>query len=182
MEQNVFLVKWYGPFTQDELKKWEEMQKFKCSLYLLHGMLKHVQTKESYYCGMSTRSVHKRLSDKNHHINEIKDRLNSIYAGCISNVRGISANKTRLIEKIITAYLTESVGRKRMLNLRNFNYPTQNVYVINEWWKENTEYLWQRQPRNAPSHILPDVLTYHYWDNDDFEIYECKKMKKILGY
>ena len=179
MKQNVFLVKWYGPFTQEELQKWEEKQKFKCSIYLLHGMLKHAKTKESYYCGISTRSVHKRLCDKDHHINEIKDRLNSIYAGCISNVENPSSNSIRLIEKMITAYLADTIGRKSMLNLTNFKYPKQNVYVVNEWWKEDTEYLWQRQPKNAPSHILPDVLTYHYWDSNDIEMYECKKLKKV---
>ena len=58
MESNVFLVKWYGPFTdQDKEKEWEKKQDFKCSLYLLHGKLKYAKSNDSYYCGMSKRSV-----------------------------------------------------------------------------------------------------------------------------
>lgn len=38
MEENVFLIKWYGPFTsREEEKEWEKKQSFNCSLYLLHG-------------------------------------------------------------------------------------------------------------------------------------------------
>ena len=32
MEENVFLVRWYGPFnTSEEEKLWEKEQLFKCS-------------------------------------------------------------------------------------------------------------------------------------------------------
>ena len=58
MEENVFLVRWYGPFnTSEEEKLWEKEQLFKCSLYLLHGKPKYAKTREVYYCGESTRSV-----------------------------------------------------------------------------------------------------------------------------
>ncbi len=86
MEENVFLVRWYGPFkTQEEEVEWEKKQKFKCSLYLIHGKLKYAKSREMYYCGESTRDIYKRFRDKDHHINEIKERLNSIYVGCIFN-------------------------------------------------------------------------------------------------
>ena len=57
-------------------------------------------------------------------------------------------------------------------------YNTENVFVINEWWKSNLEGMWERQPKNAPSNIVPDVIVFHY-DNVDNELLVCKKMKRL---
>ena len=40
MEQNVFLVRWYGPFkgeyAKDELRQWEKSHpEYECNLYLI---------------------------------------------------------------------------------------------------------------------------------------------------
>ena len=44
MEENVFLIKWYGPFTsREEERAWEKKQSFNCSLYLLHGKKKYAK-------------------------------------------------------------------------------------------------------------------------------------------
>ena len=180
MEENVYLVKWYGPFTcQEEVKEWEEKQKFKCSLYLLHGKKKNAKTKEMYYCGETTRSVYKRFCDKGHHIEEIKDRLHSIYVGCISNVKRPTRKQTMAVEKIITAYLAYNLGDENVMNATNKYFPPRNVFVINEWWKSNLEGMWERQPKNAPSNIVPDVIVFHYNDNVDNELLVCKKMKRL---
>ena len=102
MEENIFLIKWYGPFVSREDERiWEKEQLFNCSLYLLHGKLKHAKSREYYYCGESTRNIYKRLSDKNHHIKEHEQRLNSIYVGCISNIKRPTRTQIMLAEKII---------------------------------------------------------------------------------
>ena len=81
MEESVFLIKWYGPFTsREEEKEWEKKQSFNCSLYLLHGKKKYAKTKEHYYCGESTRAVYERFCDQNHHIKELEDRLQYMLA------------------------------------------------------------------------------------------------------
>ena len=179
MEENVYLVKWYGPFTcQEEVKEWEEKQKFKCSLYLLHGKKKNAKTKEMYYCGETTRSVYKRFCDEGHHIEEIKDRLHSIYVGCISNIKRPTRKQIMAVEKIITAYLAYNLGDENVMNVTNKYFPPRNVFVINEWWKSNLEGMWERQPKNAPSNIVPDVIVFHY-DNVDNELLVCKKMKRL---
>jgi hypothetical protein len=179
MEENVFLIKWYGPFKSiEEVKGWEEKQSFCCSLYLLHGKLKYAKTKDSYYCGESTRNISKRFKDKGHHIEEIEERLNSIYVGCLSNVKRPTRSQIMLAEKIVTAYLSEAVG-DRLLNETNKYYPSQNVYVINEWWKPNGVDMWKRQPHNSPSNIVPDVLSYHYKGNDDNLLFGCRKLKQL---
>lgn len=181
MEQNVYLVKWYGPFAnQEEVKEWEqEHSSIRCSLYLLHGKLKYAKTKEVYYCGESTRNIYKRFRDKKHHIEEIKERLESIYVGSISNVKHPNRKQIFLTEKIITAYLAEYVGDECVLNETNKYYPSNNVYVINEWWKVDTESMWLRKPFNSPASIIPDVLVYHYNQNDENMLYGCKKLKQL---
>ena len=180
MEENVFLIKWYGAFISlEQERQWEENQSFNCSLYLLHGMKKYAKTKEHYYCGESTRSVYERFCDKNHHVNELKERLHSIYVGSISNIKHPSRPQIMLAEKIITAYLAERLGESNMLNETNFYYPQKNVYIINEWWKTDCMSLWERQPKNAPSHIVPDVLAYHYNGNEDNDLFGCRKLKRF---
>ena len=181
MESNVFLVKWYGPFSsQEEEKDWEKKQDFKCSLYLLHGMLRGAKTAETYYCGMSTRSVYERLRDKGHHLSEVKNRLNSIYVGTIANVQDLTRNHIRIVEKLITAYLAWELGERHILNETNFHFPSENVYVINEWYKQHDiNKLWMRQPINAPSHIVPDVLASHLRKDGKIDLYGSKKLKKL---
>ena len=181
MEENLFLIKWYGPFfSREDERIWEKEQSFNCSLYLLHGKLKYVKSREHYYCGESTRNIYKRLSDKNHHIKELEQRLNSIYVGCISNIKRPTRAQIMLAEKIITAYLPEEVSEECLLNATNTLYPNKTVYVINEWWKPEGHTLWERQPSNAPSRIIPDVLAYHYKGTNDFILYGCKKLKKLI--
>lgn len=178
MEKNVFLIKWYGPFeSQGAVKEWEEEQSFKCSLYLLHGKLKHTKTREKYYCGMSIRNIYKRLSDKGHHIEEIKDRLNSIYVAHLSNIKRPTRPQIFLAEKIITASLTYIVGKDNVLNATNTYFPSENVAVINEWWKTTCDSVWERQPKNAPSNIVPDVINFK--GKDDNDLFYCKKLRRL---
>lgn len=180
MEKNVFLIRWYGPFTSlKDIKEWEEEQTFKCSLYLLHGKLKYAKTKEVYYCGMSIRNIYKRLNDKGHHIEEIRERLKSIYVGCLSNIKQPTKSQILLAEKIITASLTDIVSDDNVLNATNTLFPQENVFVISEWWKSTGESVWERQPKNAPSNVVPDVLIYHYKGNDNNELFGCKKLKRL---
>lgn len=185
MESNVYLIKWYGPFRSQEdirkeVKDWEKAQSFNCSLYLLHGLKKYAKSRESYYCGMSTRSVFERFGDKGHHIEEIEHRVRSVYVGRIANIKNPNRSQIMLCEKIITAYLAGVLGEENMLNSTNFYYPNKNVYVINEWWKKDCKNLHLRQPQNAPSHIVPDILTYHYKQDDDIDLFGCRKLKRLL--
>lgn len=128
---------------------------------------------------MSERNVYKRLSDKNHHIREIQERPHSIYVGCLSNVKRPTTSQIRLVEKIITASLTYLVGKENVLNATNTLFPAENIFVINEWWKTTGESVWKRQLKNAPSNIIPDVITFHYKGNEDNDLFGCKKLKQL---
>lgn len=181
MENNVFLIKWYGPFDCTErVEQWEkEHKETKCSLYLLHGKLKYAKTRERYYCGMSICHIYKRLTDKGHHIQEIEERLNSIYVGQLANVKRPTRKQIFLAEKIITASLADAVGERNVLNATNTLFPAEDVFVINEWWKPTEASVWKRQPTNAPSNIVPDVLVFHYQGNGFGDLSGCKKLKAL---
>ena len=177
MEKNVFLIKWYGPFTsRKEVKEWEQEQQFNCSLYLLHGKPKFAKTREKYYCGMSIRNIYKRLQDKGHHIEEIKDRLNSIYVGYLSNLKHPIKCQILLAEKIITASLADIVGEENVLNATNTLFPSENVFVINEWWKTNGVELQKRTASSIPA-VLPEVLEYYA---ETKALYGVKRLKYIV--
>ena len=101
----VYLIKWVGPFSYDELynweKKWLENNNENFNLYLLQGKRKYAR-KFSYYCGQTIRCVYRRLKDRDHHFKEIEHSDYSIWIGKFSNV---VPNKTdiNVVEKIITS-------------------------------------------------------------------------------
>ncbi len=68
-----YTVRWFGPFCDvDEVKKFEDDNSSLCfQLYILNGYKPHAKLYESYYCGQTQRSVYKRLTDLNHHINDL---------------------------------------------------------------------------------------------------------------
>ena len=33
--------------------------------------------------------------------------------------------------------------------------------------------------KNAPSNIIPDVITFHYKGNEDNDLFGCKKLKQL---
>ena len=181
MENNVFLIKWYGPFDcLEDVEDWERKQTFKCSLYLLHGKLKYAKTREKYYCGRTKRKIHERLKDKGHHLEEINERPHSIYVGCLANIDCLDETQQKLAEKIITATLTYIVDDENVLNATNTYFPDKDVYVINEWWKRTGDTVWERQPLNAPSHRVPDVIVCHKnGNNNEVELYGCVKLKRL---
>ena len=94
----------------------------------------------------------------------------------------VRAGQCGNIIRQIAEYCTEQikiVGEENVLNETNTYFPAENVFVINEWWKKTANALWERQPINAPSSIIPDVVAYHYKGTDDFDLYGCKKLKKL---
>ena len=179
MNQTVFLVKWFGPFSQEEINEWEK-EYGTCQLSLFGGMKKYAKTKLTYYCGVTKRSVSERFRDSNHHIKEIGNRKSSIYIGRISNLKHPTDEQNKLVEKMLTAYLDSSIGRDVMLNKTNFSFPKSNIYIINEWWKPYVEEIWQRQSKVAPSYYIPDVLCFHYFSDDDVELFGTQKLKKLF--
>ena len=54
------------------------------------------------------------------------------------------------------------------------------MYVINEWYKpDKKNEMWKRQPENAPSHIVPDVLVSHIRADGYVDLFGSRKLKRL---
>ena len=161
----VYLIKWVGPFSYDELynweKKWLENNNENFNLYLLQGKRKYAR-KFSYYCGQTIRCVYRRLKDKDHHFKEIEHSDYSIWIGKFSNV---VPNKTdiNVVEKIITSELAVlELGFENMMNEINFHPPVFDVYIINQWYHPIKNNEWKRIHYNSPANYIPDLMIYDW--------------------
>lgn len=162
VQDKTYSVRWYGPFsTVEEVKSFEQKDPEQAyQLYLLQGYKKCAKTKESYYCGQTTRSVSKRLSDGGHHISEIS-RLNAIWIGAITNVDP-SKEDINVVEKILTAQMRITFGESMLLNQTNTKFPTYNAYIINTWHDLKGERRQNYRKYSIPD-IIPDLIGHEYF-------------------
>lgn len=178
MEKNVYLVRWYGPFTKEEFEEWSENETVPFNLYLLHGKRPYAKTRECFYCGMTMRTALTRFKDKGHHIEEIENRC-TIYVGRIVNKK-TKRTDVQLIEKLITSYLDLDInysnGNGELLNRTNFNPPKEDAYIINEWVRPADNEVWQRIKVNSPAHIVPDLMIYKA---DSHTVQGVKRIKQL---
>lgn len=157
----LYSVRWFGPFeTLDEVLLFENKHKsMSFQLYILNGYKPYAKLYDSYYCGQTQRSVYKRLTDPNHHINEFRD-ISAIWIGSISNVEP-SAMDINVAEKILTAQLRSIFGEKRMLNKINKSFPKYNAYIVNIWHNLKERRLQRYQTGTIPAD-LPDIIGHEY--------------------
>ena len=175
----VYLMKWVGPFSYEELHDWEkkrvEDNNENFNLYLLQGKRKYAR-KFSYYCGQTIRRVYRRLKDKDHHFKEIEHSDYSIWIGKFSN---IIPDKTdiNIVEKIITSELAElELGFENMMNEINFRPPVFDVYIINQWYHPVKNQEWKRIRYNSPANYIPDLMIY---DSVSKEMKGTRKLRKL---
>ena len=107
-QEKTYSIRWYGPFeSKEEIGEYEKKHAdIHFQLYMFHGMKKRAKIYESYYCGQAKSGVYRRLSDKNHHINEIT-HMSAIWIGTISNVSpsGIKSMATDIGNMLTSHYL-----------------------------------------------------------------------------
>ena len=177
---NIFLIKWIGPFdSKDDAAKYEKERakifKEQYNLYLLQGKLKSAH-KCSYYCGQTTRPVYKRLNDKEHHIHDIENRPYQIWIGRFAN-KTLTKTDINAVEKLIISELCHiGIGDDRMLNETNKKPPQYDVYVINQWYNWRTEREWSRLKKDVPAQYIPDFMAYN---PDTGQIKGTVKIKSI---
>ena len=176
-QDKTYSIRWYGPFeTKEQIGEYEKNHaEIHFQLYMFHGMKKRAKIYESYYCGQAKNSVFRRLSDKNHHINEI-NRMTAIWIGTISNVSP-SAQDINYVENIITAQLTKVFGKDQLLNAINKKFPNYNIYVINIWHKVNGDRYRKYANYSLPAD-LPDLLGHEY-DIDPFPLHKIYSAEKV---
>lgn len=175
----VYLIKWIGPFSYEELYDWEtkwlESNDEYFNFYLLQGKRKYAK-KFSYYCGQTSRCVYKRLKDKNHHFKEIEHSDYSIWIGKFSNIIPNKAD-INTVEKIITSELAElELGFENLMNETNFRPPAFDVYIINQWYHPIKNSEWKRISCNSPANYIPDLMIY---DSNSKEMKGTRRIKKL---
>lgn len=179
MEENVYVIKWYGPFTDIErTREWEIQSGISCNLYLISGMKRCAKSSIHYYIGKAERNyITDRLKDKGHHLNDFS-RIKEIWVGSIAN-KDASHHDVWIIEKMLTSYFVGEVGIDKMLNKINLILPENNVYVLSEWIEPNSKSAWGKLPRISPANIMPDVIVNKVNDEAyNYCLYVSKKLKK----
>lgn len=182
MEQNVFLVRWYGPFkgdyAKDELRQWEKSHlEYECNLYLIRGYKKHAKTTVHYYIGKTIQGISNRFSNQDHHINEFH-RISEIWVGSFANTA--PDNKDILLaERMLICYVSSEVGNQNMLNQICTDYaPPQNVYILSEWYNYTTLKQYERFHMQSVAKIIPDVIAYRVTEERQSILFICEKLKK----
>lgn len=173
-----FLIRWFGPFfDREDERNWEREQKEKFNLYMICGQKKYAKSMEHYYIGQTIRDVYKRFSDRNHHINDLQ-RINEIWIGTFANKKPTKTD-INLAEKMLISCMDVEIGEVAMLNATNKDLPSENVYLISEWYQRSRN-IWIKKSRTSPASIIPDVIAYRINDNNEPILYAANKLKKVL--
>jgi len=177
-QDKTYSIRWYGPFeTKEDVGNYEKKHpNISFQLYMFHGLKKRAKIYESYYCGQAKNGVFRRLSDKNHHINEIS-RMTAIWIGTISNVLSPTNNDINYVENIITAQLAKKFTKKQLLNVINKNFPDYNIYVINIWHKVDDSRYRKYIKYTLPAD-LPDLLGHEY-ETEPFPLHKIYSAEKV---
>mgnify|MGYP001748296805 FL=1 len=179
MERNVYLIRWYGPFSDiNSAREWNKETQIPCNLYLISGMKKHAKTSIHYYIGETERRIiTNRFMDKGHHINDFS-RLKELWVGTFINKK-VTHKDIMTAEKMMISYFVGEIGEEKMLNKINFSLPNSNVYVISEWIKPDTARAWSNLPKNSPGNIMADVIVNKVTDQAfNYYLYTAKKLKR----
>jgi len=180
--EKVYILHWFGPFKDIESIQLFEKDNpdIQCFLYMFSGMKKRAKLYESYYCGKADKqNVYQRLSNKNHHITELRE-IEEIWIGSYSNIDPTS-DDINYGERIMTAVLASKVEREHMLNAINMQFPKYTIYVINHWFNPKTMYSWRKAPsKNSLCAILPDLMAHRYEQFIDAHIVSGTEKLKVL--
>ena len=176
-QDKTYSIRWYGPFeSKEEIGEFEKKHSdISFQLYMFHGMKKRAKMYESYYCGQAKNGVYRRLSDKNHHVNDI-NRMTAMWIGNISNVSP-SMQDINYVENIITAQLAKIFGKSQLLNVINKKFPNYNIYVINIWHKLDGSRYRKYTKYTLPSD-LPDLLGHEY-ETFPFSLHKIYSAEKV---
>ena len=174
---DTYLIKWYGPFnSKEELRKWENKRPEVFNLYIFQARKK--RNKDKYYCGMTFKqTVGMRMRNHDHHIHDFENEQTEflqIWIGTIANIKAKESD-VRVCENLITSKLAVDFGAGRLENCTNMNPPLNDVYMINEWWRTNGNYV-QRKSRGSIPAVIPEVMVY-YSDRKSHELYGIDRLK-----
>lgn len=122
-------------------------------------------------------SVGKRMSNHNHHIHDFEiDKFSlQIWVGTIVNKKA-SELDVRICENIITSVLANiGVGEKFLENRTNKKPPVNDVYIFNEWLRENDSYIMRRKRNSVPA-TIPEAMVYY---SETHALYGVNNLKSL---
>ena len=179
-EKNVYIIRWYGPFSsRQSLKEWEYKQRDCFYLYLFQGKRRN-RKRYKYYCGMTfdrkktIACVANRMRDADHHIHQFEEeRPNeiSIWIGTFANISRPKKSDVKLCEKMLTSELANiELDDNESENKTNKRPPRENIFIINEWFDirtgsdENSDDYddFESNDKNVIPNKVPDVMCYYY--------------------
>ena len=175
-------LNWFGPFTTpQQVKEWEESNGNDTYLYLIRGK-KKVRNKKvhAYYCGQAYKqSAGKRIRNKHHHIEEVAQAADHL---CIyvAKFDGIVPTKKLLdvVENLFISFLFQHLVKEpdTMLNKQRFYKPTNNCYVVNNWFSPSMKEI-LRYKKDSFCKLIPDTICYYA---ETGAIYGASKIKHIV--
>lgn len=175
-----FLIHWYGPFkgenSLEDLKDWESTQNIEPSLYLIKGYKKYAKITNHFYIGKTIQGVSKRFANQGHHINELS-RISEIWVGHFDNLEP-NNKEILLAEQMLISYVGNEVGEQNILNKICLYVPSQNVYILSEWYNYKNLKRRERINKNSIAKLVPDVIAYRVTDDNQPLLYISEKLKK----
>ncbi|MBQ7892546.1 MAG: hypothetical protein IJ321_01230 [Alistipes sp.] len=173
---NVFVIKWVGPFKEiEDLRKWEKENTIphQCNFYIITGKEKGKHN-YSEYCGITDNQngyIYCRFYDKGHHVYKlIRDR--NIWIGYIDNKNKYTRNDIELCETMLISHWQPIQNIKK-----KSYYPSQPVVIINRWFD-----LSQQCRIKSLYHVqksLSDVIIYDERNRGIFGVEKLKKLRNI---
>lgn len=151
-----YIVKWYGPFTDEEV----EQHSFANGLYLITGLQKGKRIKDIQYCGITEGVLAKRLT--RHHKKDLITREREYWLGKVETDMLLLRQDLELIESLIIYFWQPQLNEQKRKNA-----PAQTV-VINRWY-DKVGNLRRRSQHQAQQ--LNDVI---FWDGEDWHIGNLK--------
>jgi hypothetical protein len=143
------IVDWYGAYSPEHV---EENKDWENGLYLASGYLKHKQSEDVHYCGITEGSFSARHA-KHHKLSEIT-RNRKIWIGEIAYPNRPKRDILELAESVIIYFWQPELNTRKTVN------PPSPVTLINRWHKPD------ETPRLRQHPMCKDIEDVISWDGE----------------
>lgn len=159
-DHKTIIVDWYGPYEREEI---ENNPNWGNGLYLASGFLKHKQSEEIHYCGITEGSFADRHS--NHHKLPRITRNLKLWLGKIAYPTRPTRQILELAESIIIYFWQPTLNEKKTANAPS------PVTLISRWYKPDESPRFRQHPMCKN---LEDVLSWdgELWRSGNLSVWE----------
>ena len=79
---------------------------------------------------------------------------------------------------MLISYVGNEVGEQNILDKICLYVPSQNVYILSEWYNYKNLKRRERINKNSIAKLVPDVIAYRVTDDNQPLLYISEKLKK----